>query len=148
MQVAIPDTPAGYPEDYAYEPATQTLRVGTGEISGVARDVFEFSVSGLDVVKSWLGYRMKKRAGRSSSELDKIRPERWTTQMSQELLQLLWVLERTLSRYPQMAGLLDRIVAGPLFRADELPQADPAQRKPPGRAEEEEEPVQPGLAGF
>ena len=148
LQVAIPDTPAGYPEDYAYEPATQTLRVGTGEISGVARDVFEFSVSGLDVVKSWLGYRMKKRAGRSSSELDKIRPERWTTQMSQELLQLLWVLERTLSRYPQMAGLLDRIVAGPLFRADELPQADPAQRKPPGRAEEEEEPVQPGLAGF
>lgn len=148
LQVAIPDTPAGYPEDFAYDAATQTLRVGTGEIIGVTKDVFEFSVSGLDVVKSWLGYRMKKRAGRSSSELDTIRPERWTTQMSQELLQLLWVLERTLSRYPQMAGLLDRIVAGPLFRADELPQPDPAQRKPPGRAEEEEDPVQPGLAGF
>ena len=68
--------------------------------------------------------------------------------MSQELLQLLWVLECTLSRYPQMADLLDRIVAGPLFRADELPQPDAAQRKPPGRAEAEEDPVQPGLAGF
>lgn len=110
--------------------------------------MFEFSVSGFEVVKSWLGYRMKKRAGRSSSELDKIRPERWTTQMSQELLQLLWVLEHTLSRYPQMADLLDRIVAAPLFRADELPLPDDAQRKPPGRVDEEEEPIQSGLQGF
>jgi len=148
LNIAIPDTSAGYPEAYEYDPATQTLRVGIGEIGGVGKDVFEFSVSGLDVVKSWLGYRMKKRAGRSSSELDKIRPDRWTTQMSQELLQLLWVLEQTLSRYPQMADLLDRIVAGPLFRADELPQPDAAQRKPPGRTEVEAEPVQPGLAGF
>jgi hypothetical protein len=148
LQVAIPDTPAGYPEDYAYDPATQTLRVGTGEISGVTKDVYEFSVSGLEVVKSWLGYRMKQRAGRSSSELDVIRPQRWTTQMSQELLQLLWLLEQTLSCYPRMADLLGRIVANPLFRADDLPQPDPAQRKPPGRAEEEEKPVQPGLAGF
>lgn len=148
LKVAIPDTPAGYPEDYAYDPSTQTLRVGAGQISGVGKDVFEFSVSGLEVVKSWLGYRMKKRAGRSSSELDKIRPERWTTQMSQELLQLLWVLERTLSRYPQMADLLERIVAGPLFRADELPQPDAAQRKPPGRSDDEDNPVQTGLQGF
>lgn len=148
LQIAIPDTPAGYPEDYAYDPAAQTLRVGTGEITGVSKDVFEFSVSGLEVVKSWLGYRMKKRAGRSSSELDTIRPERWTTQMSQEPLQLLWVLERTLSRYPQMADLLDRIVAGPLFRAVELPQPDAAQRKPPGRAEEADESAQTELTGL
>lgn len=31
-----------------------------------------------------------------------------------------------------------------IFRADELPQPDPAQRKPPGRAEEEEEPRRKG----
>lgn len=148
LNIAIPDTSAGYPEAYEYDPATQTLRVGTGEISGVAKDVFEFSVSGLEVVKSWLGYRMKKRAGRSSSELDKIRPERWTTQMSKELLQLLWVLEHTLSRYPPMADLLDRILAGPLFRADELPQPDAAQRTPPGPTEAEDEPAQAELRGF
>ncbi|HZY65982.1 MAG TPA: hypothetical protein VFE21_08900 [Rubrobacteraceae bacterium] len=27
----IPETPEGYPEDYAYDEATETLRVGAGE---------------------------------------------------------------------------------------------------------------------
>lgn len=148
LKTEIPDTAEGYPEDYAYDPAAQTLRVGSGLITHVSKAVFEFSVSDFEVVRSWLGYRMKKRAGRSSSELDKIRPEHWTTQMSQELLQLLWVLEHTLSRHPQMANLLDRIVAAQLFRADELPLPDNAQCKPPGRVDEEEGPIQPGLQGF
>lgn len=148
LATAIPDTPAGYPEDYDYDPAARILRVGTGMVSNVDKAVFEFSVSGFEVVKSWLGYRMKQRAGRHSSELDKIRPECWTQQMSQELLQLLWVLEHTLSRYPQMADLLDRIVAGSLFRGDKLPPPDEAQRKPPGRVDDGEIPMQPGLQGF
>jgi hypothetical protein len=147
LRTAIPDTPDRYPEDYEYDPAARTLRVGAGLLDDVAPEVFDFSVSGFEVVKSWLSYRMKAGAGRKSSPLDEIRPERWTVQMSQELLQLLWVLEHTLARYPDLAALLDRIIAGPLFGAGDLPRPDAAQRKPPGRAEDDDAPQQSGLAG-
>ena len=148
LNIAIPDTPDAYPEDYEYDPVTRSLRIGTGLIWGVERDVFEFSVSGLEVVKSWLNYRMKAGAGRKSSPLDDIRPERWTMQMSQELLQLLWLLERTLASYPVVSDLLDRVVSGPLFTAADLPKPDEAQRKPPGRDEDSNEPSQQGFAGM
>ena len=148
LNIAIPDTPDAYPEDYEYDPATRSLRIGTGLICGLERDVFEFSVSGLEVVKSWLNYRMKAGAGRKSSPLDDIRPERWTMQMSQELLQLLWLLERTLASYPVLSDLLDRVVAGPLFTAAELPKPEEAQRKPPGHDEDSNEPPQQCFAGM
>src|SRR5450756_3131581 len=79
---------------------TRTLHVGGGEFSPVALEVFEFEVSGLKVVQSWLKYRMKKGAGRKSSPLDDIRPDHWTSHFTTELLELLWVLEATLAVYP------------------------------------------------
>ena len=36
-------------------------------------DVWGFSVSGFQVVKSWLGYRMREGTGRRSSSLHEIR---------------------------------------------------------------------------
>jgi hypothetical protein len=69
-------------------------------------------------------------------------------QMSQELLQLLWLLEHTLARYPMLSDLLNRVVSGPLFTAAELPVPDAAQRKPPGRDEDSDEPAQQGFAGM
>ena len=89
-------------------------------------------MSGLKVVQSWLGYRMKKRAGKKSSPLDDIRPERWTARMSDELLELLWVLESTLAMEPELEMALDKIVAGPCFTAAELPTPKPEERKAPG----------------
>jgi hypothetical protein len=75
-------------------------------------------------------YRMKKRAGKKSSPLDDIRPERWTARMSDELLELLWVLESTLAMEPDL--VLDKAVAGPCFTAAELPPPKPEERKAPG----------------
>jgi len=145
LDKAIPGTQEGYPEDFAYDPATRELRVGAGVIVNVAPEIFDFSVSGLEVVKSWLAYRMKNGAGKKSSSLDDIRPERWTQAMSQELMQLLWLLEHTLAEYPKLADLLDRIVAGPLFAASDLPYPDDIQRKPQGRDEDDTEAIQPLL---
>jgi len=142
---AIPGTPDGYPEEFTYDAATRELRVGEGIIVNVSPAVFDFSVSGLEVVKSWLAYRMKKGAGRKSSPLDDIRPERWTQAMSQELLQLLWLLEHTVAEYPRLSDLLDRIVVGPLFTAADLPRPGSEERDPPGRDEEFAEAVQPML---
>ncbi len=130
---AVPGDEAGYPEGYDYNEATKTLHVGAGEFAPVAPEVYEFEVSGLKVLQSWLKYRMKKGGGRKSSPLDDIRPERWTGEFTTELLELLWVLEATLAEYPAQAKLLSAVVKGPCFKADELPPVPAEARRPPKR---------------
>ncbi|MDP8940781.1 MAG: hypothetical protein M3N10_10935 [Actinomycetota bacterium] len=97
----------------------------------MSREVWEYEVSGLRVVRSWLGYRMKEPAGKSSSPLDEIRPERWTGGMTMELLELLWVLEATVEKEPELAAFLQTIIDSPTFEAAELPEPSAAERKPP-----------------
>jgi hypothetical protein len=74
---------------------------------------------------------MKERSGRKSSPLDDIRPERWTWEMTRELLDLLHVLEGVIALEPAQAALLDEIVASQLFVASELPEPTEAERKAP-----------------
>ena len=128
---AVPSHADGYPEAFLYSYATRALRVGTGEFSPVAPEVYDFDMSGLKVVQSWLKYRMKKGAGKKSSPLDDIRPQQWTSQFTTELLELLWVLEATVASYPEQAELLDAVVEGECFRADELPPVPDEMRKAP-----------------
>ena len=126
-----------YPAGFHYDPTTKTLRVGDGEFAPVAPAVWTYSVSGLHVVKSWLDYRKLVPSGRKSSDLDKIRPERWT--FSEELLELLWVLEATVALEPEGLTLLDEVCASPLFSADDLPIPTNEERKPPTVAPHEGE---------
>lgn len=128
---AVPGERDGYPESFDYSAAMRTLRVGEGEFGPVAREVFEFEVSGFKVVQSWLKYRMKKSAGRKSSPLDDIRPERWTSQFTTELLELLWVLEATVAGYLEQARVLEAVASGPCFQADELPNVPDYMRSAP-----------------
>ena len=130
---AVPGETDGYPEVFHYDDTVQTLHVGAGAFAPVTPAVYGFEVSGLKVVQSWLGYRMKRGAGKKSSPLDDIRPERWTGQFTTELLELLWVLEATLASYPEQARLLDAVVAGACFQADDLPPVPADMRKPPPR---------------
>jgi hypothetical protein len=131
VTTSIPTTPATYPEKYKYDDKEQVLRVGDGEIGNVSPEVWSFSVSGLQVVKSWLGYRMKNGAGKKSSPLDDIRPERWTDDMTRELLELLWVLEHSLVSYPTLDAWLDEVLAGAVFTGNEIPKPTEAERKEP-----------------
>ena len=101
-----------------------------GCLQPVEPEVYEFEVSGLKVLQSWLGYRMRSRKGKKSSPLDDMRPERWTAQFTTELLELLWVLEATLAIYPSQAQLLDEVLGGDLFAANELPRVPDYMRKP------------------
>ncbi len=128
---AVPGDADDYPEAFAYNDATRTLRVGEGEFAPVAPEVYKFEVSGLKVVQSWLKYRMKFGAGRKSSPLDDIRPKRWTSQFTTELLDLLWVLEETVKCYPEQEKLLDAVIESDCFRAEELPQVPEEMCKPP-----------------
>ncbi|MDY6916714.1 MAG: type ISP restriction/modification enzyme, partial [Chloroflexota bacterium] len=130
---AVAGDAEGYPEAFDYSEATRTLHVGEGEFAPVAPEVYEFEVSGLKVVQSWLRYRIKKGAGKKSSPLDDIRPGRWTSQFTSELLELLWVLEATVAGYPEQAKLLEAVLAGECFHAGELPPVPDYMRKPPKR---------------
>ncbi len=118
-----------YPADFSYDEAARVLRVGDGEFAPVAPEVWTYSVSGLQIVKSWLDYRKRKRAGRRSSPLDDIRPARWD--FTEELLELLWVLEATVRRQPEGAALLQEVCGSALFAAHELPIPTDAERQPP-----------------
>lgn len=74
---------------------------------------------------------MKVCAGKKSSPLDDIRPERWTARMTDEFLELVWVLEATLAMEPDLAAALDAAVAGACFKASELPAPTEAERAAP-----------------
>jgi hypothetical protein len=128
---AVPEDPEEYPESFEYSATNETLFVGKGAFRPVSQEVYDFEVSGLKVVQSWLKYRMKQGAGRKSSPLDDIRPERWTAESTSELLKLLWILEATLNIYPKQAELLQQIINGPCFTENELPPVPDEMRHPP-----------------
>jgi hypothetical protein len=125
--VGTPTAAKDYPEDYEYDPSTQELRVGKGRFGGVRREVWEYGVSGLQVVESWLGCRMKKRSGKKSSPLDEIRPATWS--FDGELLELLWVLDATVDRLPKLDALMTELLATGHLLATAFPSPTDAERQ-------------------
>lgn len=71
-QAAEVEPVEGMPDDFDYDPESQTLTVGTGAFAPVSPEAWDFEVSGLRVLRSWLGYRMKNRKEAGS-------PAPWTT---------------------------------------------------------------------
>lgn len=51
--------------------------------------------------------------------------------MSEEFLELLWVLEATLAMEQELEHVLDAATSGPCFRANELPQPKPEEQRSP-----------------
>jgi len=143
----VPSAEEDYPSSYAWDQETQTVYIGADDLYGgkagrfrpVPRAVWDFEVSDLKVVQSWLGYRMRQRKGKSSSELDKIGPRCWTGEFTKEFLNLLWILEATVAGYPAQVELMQKILSGPLMMAADLPAVSPALRKAPKTGEEEVE---------
>jgi hypothetical protein len=127
----VSDDEEHYPNEFSYDEDTEVLHVGDGIFKPIKREVLHFEISGFRVVRSWLGYRMKDRSGRKSSPLDEICPRIWTREFTRELLELLWVLEKTTEGYPKQKRLLEEILEGPIFLAEELPAVPEASRKAP-----------------
>lgn len=129
-------TPVGtasddYPDRHSYDEAGERLYVGAGVFAPVAKAVRTYSVSGLDVIGSWLDYRMRAGAGRRSSPLDRSRPRTWPAAFTEELLQLLWIIEHTVALGPELDETLDSVVAGPTISGSTLPTPSEEERRPP-----------------
>jgi len=121
-------------KDFKYDAMNKRLLVADGVLEGVLPEVWAFEVSGMQILKKWLGYRTAKGTGKavsSSSPLDKIRPTEWEPEWSIELREVVHVLTETLRLQPEGISLLDRVLDGPLISADELPQPPDELRKPP-----------------
>lgn len=119
------------PDRFEYDERRRVLIVGDGEFGPVSPRVYEYEVSGLKVVQSWLSYRMSKRKGRRSSPLDDIGPSSWTADQTSELLRLLNVLTRTVDLHPAQATLLEEIIQGPVIGGSALGEVPAAARKSP-----------------
>lgn len=131
-KVGTPTTWEKYPDASFFNPDTKELYVGEGVFSNVRKEVWEFSVSGLEVVKSWLAYRMRKRAGKKSSLLDDIRPSGW--EFDGELLDLIWVLEGTIDLLPQVTATFQQILGSDVFVASDFPEPADIEREGPKAA--------------
>ncbi len=127
----VPGTSEGYPNDFQWDEATQTLHVGQGTFAPVSKAVWEFEVSGFNPVRSWLGYRKREPAGRRSSPLDEIRPGTWPAEFNEELLELLWVLEHTVDLFPDLNSFLENVIECEIIPAENLPLPNEEQRTAP-----------------
>lgn len=125
-------------KDFSYNAVDEVLQVADGQLVGVSRAAWAFEVSGMPVIRKWLGYRTSKGAGKaasSDSPLDKIRPTRWEPEWSEELREIVHVLTETERLVPRGVELLNQILSRELITADELPQPPEDLRKPPSTSE-------------
>jgi hypothetical protein len=126
---AIPSDSEGFPDTLEYDPASGRLHVGRGYVDGVSPAVWVYEVSGKPVVKQWFSYRRRNRDRpvigdrRPPSRLGEIQPERWPSEYTTELLDLLHVLTRLVALEPSQNDLLDRICAGAVITEVQLSDA-------------------------
>ena len=108
------------PGAVAYDPGRGVLLVGDGEFGPVRSEVWEYSVGGKNIIKSWFNYRKKEPGGKKVYFLDLVYPDTWDPDWTTELVDLLTVLTRLTALEPSQAGLMGRILEGPLLAAGDL----------------------------
>ena len=74
---------------------------------------------------------MREPAGRKSSPLDEIRPREWPAEFTEELLELLWVLEHTVNMSSDLVTFLESVLQSDVLSAEDLPTPTENQRKAP-----------------
>ena len=123
---AIPSAPEPLPDDMHHDAATNRLHVGKGFIENVSKELWEYDVSGKQVVWQWFSYRRRDRSKpiigdrRPPSPLEKIQPDGWLAEYTTDLLDLLNVLGRVIALQPAQADVLERICNGALVSVANL----------------------------
>jgi hypothetical protein len=111
---------AGLPTTMNYTEHDRVLHVGEGAFSPVEPAVWDYTVGGKNVLKSWFNYRKSDPGGKKTSPLDNIHASSWDPAWTTELVELLTVLTRLVDLEPQQADLLERVVTGPILTMDAL----------------------------
>jgi hypothetical protein len=123
---AIPGAPEPLPDTMEFDAAKQRLIVGKGYVANVTQAMWDYEVSGKEVLWHWFSYRKRDRSRpiigdrRPPSPLDQIQPDQWLPEYTSDLIDLLNVLGRLIALEPAQADLLDRICDGPLIHAADI----------------------------
>ena len=123
---AIPSSSGRFPDRIEYAAASRRLHIGDGFIDNVPEGVWEYEVSGKQVLVQWFSYRRGDRSRpiignrRPPSPLGKLQPDGWLAEYTTELLNVLHVLGRLVALEPRQTDLLNRICDGSLLSADNL----------------------------
>ena len=123
---AIPTNPDRFPNRIEYDAAARRLKIGSGFIDNVQPAVWEYEVSGKQVLIQWFSYRRLDRSRpiigdrRRPSALEKIQPDGWVAEYTSELMNVLHVLGRVVALELRQADLLNHICDGPLLSDDDL----------------------------
>lgn len=118
---AIPSNPMHMPDSIGYDESARRLLVGSGFIEPVSAEVWNYLVSGKQVLVQWFNGRKKVRERpmigdrRKPSPLGEIQADRWLSEYTTELLNLLNVLGLLVALEPTQADLLRRICSGPMI---------------------------------
>jgi len=120
VDTAIPDTEEGMPEEIAYDEQARVLHVGSGRISGVSPEMWDYEVSGYRLIRRWFSKRKLRPEGRRSSPLEDIVARTWDADWTTELVDLLHVIALLIELEPEQRELLDEILSGSLISVDDL----------------------------
>lgn len=97
VRAAVPARPDGL----AYDPETETLHLGSGQISPVPAGAWEYEVRGARVLEGWFAART---AYRDADGLESLGPDRWPQEWTSELLGLLTTLSLLAELAPERAA--------------------------------------------
>lgn len=128
----IPGAPEPLPNEMSYDPATRRLTIGKGTVENVPKAVWDYDVSGKNVLRQWFSYRKLDRSRpiigdrRPPSPLDEIKPDHWPHAYTEDLMDLLNVLGRLVTLEPAQADLLERVLTAPLLSGPNVPVDNPA----------------------
>jgi hypothetical protein len=123
---SIPGPPDPLPDTMDYDPRTCRLVVGKGCIDNVLQAVWDYEVSGKNVLRQWFSCRRLDRSRpmmndrRPPSPLAAIQPDHWPYEYTSDLIDLLHVLGRLVALEPAQAQLLNDILAGMLVEHEAL----------------------------
>ncbi|GGZ30840.1 type ISP restriction/modification enzyme [Streptomyces poonensis] len=141
--------PTPLPDAFDYDERRQAVIIGTGVFTGVDARMRNYEVGHRKVLDQWFAARSSRPTGRIGSPLDLMRSERWRSQWSDELVDLLSVLRHLTKIEAEQASLLAQVIAGPLITVAELtrrnvlePPSHTGSPRPAAPAEE----MLPGMA--
>jgi hypothetical protein len=116
VEGAIPSAPEPLPDTMEYDADKRRLRIGKGYIDNVSPQMWEYEVSGKQVLWHWFSYRRRDRSRpqigdkRPPSPLDSIQPDGWLSDYTTDLIDMLNVIGRLVALEPQQATLLDKML--------------------------------------
>ncbi|MHB8381827.1 MAG: type ISP restriction/modification enzyme [Candidatus Binataceae bacterium] len=122
----ISQDPSSMPDKIGYDANKKRLLLGKGYVERVEPGVWNYNVSGKQVLVHWFSYRKANRERpiigdrRAPSRLGDIQPDSWLAEYTTELINLLNVLGLLVDLEPSQSKLLEKICGGPLIPADEF----------------------------